>query len=365
MPKYKFMISGGGTGGHIFPAIAIADKLRELEPESEFLFVGAKDRMEMERVPQAGYPIEGLWISGIQRKLTASNLMFPFKLFSSITKSKKLISKFKPDAVIGTGGFASGPLLYVASSRGIPCLIQEQNSLPGITNKILGSRVQKICVAYDKMERFFPTDKILLTGNPIRKTVQNISTDKARAMKNFGLDASIPSLLVLGGSLGARRINELVANNFDKLLEKNINLLWQTGKLYYDELAEKFAERQDERFKMMPFISNMEDAYTADFIISRAGAGTISELAVAQKATLLIPSPNVAEDHQTKNAMALVEKDAALVFKETESDESFINAVDKLRKRQHELEQNIGNFALPNAAEDIAREVLKMLKANA
>lgn len=365
MPKYKFMISGGGTGGHIFPAIAIADKLKELEPDSQFLFVGAKDRMEMERVPQAGYDIEGLWISGFQRKLSASNLAFPFKLFSSITRSRTLISRFKPDAVIGTGGFASGPLLYVASKRGIPCLIQEQNSLPGITNKILGPRVQKICVAYDNMQRFFPRDKILLTGNPIRKTVQNINPDREKAMQSFELDPQQATLLVLGGSLGARRINELIAGNLDQILSKKINLLWQTGKLYYDDLAQHVGQRQNEHFRMMPFISNMEDAYAADFIISRAGAGTISELAVARKASLLIPSPNVAEDHQTKNALALADKAAALVFKETGSDKEFITAVDKLREQRNELEQNIGNFALPNAAEDIAREVLKMLKANA
>lgn len=364
MPKYKFMISGGGTGGHIFPAIAIADKLKEMEPESEFLFVGAQDRMEMERVPQAGYHIEGLWISGIQRKLTASNLMFPFKLFSSITKCKKLIRDFKPDAVIGTGGFASGPLLYVAANRNIPTLIQEQNSYPGITNKILAPKVNKICVAYEDMERFFPAKKIMLTGNPIREIVKKINPDREFAHKTFKLDHTRPTLLVLGGSLGARRINELIATNLDELLAKNINVLWQTGKLYFDKLNEQYGARQNENFRMMPFIKNMDDAYAMDIIISRAGAGTISELAVAGKATMLIPSPNVAEDHQTKNATALARKNAALIFRESETNEEFLRLAGNLIEQKEKLEQNIKQFALPHAAEDIAEEVLKMVKAN-
>ncbi|WP_417600015.1 undecaprenyldiphospho-muramoylpentapeptide beta-N-acetylglucosaminyltransferase [Owenweeksia hongkongensis] len=365
MPKYKFMISGGGTGGHIFPAIAIADTLKEMHPDSEFLFVGASDRMEMERVPQAGYKIEGLWISGIQRKLTASNLMFPFKLFSSITKCKRLIRKFKPDAVIGTGGFASGPLLYVAANKKITTLIQEQNSLPGITNKILAPKVNSICVAYDKMERFFPKDKILLTGNPIRGTVKNINSDRNAAISKFNLNPTRPTLLVLGGSLGARRINELIGNNLDALLAKGINILWQTGKLYSEKLQEQFGARQNDQLQIMPFIKNMEDAYTADIIISRAGAGTISELAVAEKATMLIPSPNVAEDHQTKNANALAEKGAALLFRESGTNDEFLNEVDKLIAQKSQLEINIKQFALPDAAKHIAEEVLKLVEKNA
>ncbi len=365
MKKYRFMISGGGTGGHIFPAIAIADKLKEMEPDSEFLFVGAQDRMEMERVPAAGYKIEGLWISGIQRKLTASNLMFPFKLFSSITKCKSLIKKFKPHAVIGTGGFASGPLLYVAAKRKIPTVIQEQNSFPGITNKILAPKVNKICVAYEQMDRFFPAHKIMLTGNPIRETVKKINPDRNFAHSTFKLDPNKQTLLVLGGSLGARRINELIAQNLDELLQQNINILWQTGKLYFDKLNEEFGSRQNENFRMMPFIKNMDDAYAMDIIISRAGAGTIFELAVAAKATLLIPSPNVAEDHQTKNATALVRKNAALLFRESESNETFLNAVNQLKEQKRKLEENIREFALPHAAADIAEEVLKLVKANA
>ena len=239
MPKYRFMLSGGGTGGHIFPALSIADKLKDLYPDSEFLFVGAKDRMEMERVPAAGYQIEGLWISGIQRSLNRKNLSFPFKLISSILKSRKLIKKFKPDAVIGTGGYASGPLLYAASKKNIPCLIQEQNSYPGITNKLLAGRVQRIAVAYKGMERFFPKEKIVLTGNPIRENLKALKLKRADSLKNFGLNPERQTLLILGGSLGARRINELISQHLDELLALNLNVLWQTGKLYIDELKIK------------------------------------------------------------------------------------------------------------------------------
>jgi len=365
MPKYRFMISGGGTGGHIFPAIAIADKLKEIHPDAEFLFVGARDRMEMERVPQAGYDIEGLWISGIQRKLTATNLMFPFKLFSSITKCKKLIKKFKPDVVIGTGGFASGPLLYVAAKKGIPTLIQEQNSLPGITNKILASKVNSICVAYDNMESFFPKSKILLTGNPIRSTVKNVNANRSNAIANFNLKPERPTLLILGGSLGARRINEFVGDNLEALLEKGINILWQTGKLYIDELKSKYGASEGDQMQIVPFIKNMEDAYAADVVISRAGAGTISELAVAQKATMLIPSPNVAEDHQTKNANALAEKGAAILFRESGSNEEFLGQVSRLIGERPELEKHIKEFALPDAADAIAKQVLTLAEKHA
>ncbi|MDZ7847830.1 MAG: undecaprenyldiphospho-muramoylpentapeptide beta-N-acetylglucosaminyltransferase [Owenweeksia sp.] len=362
MPKYRFMISGGGTGGHIFPAVAIADKLKEMAPGSEFLFVGASNRMEMERVPQAGYKITGLWISGIQRKLSLSNLLFPFKLLSSLAKCRRLISKFKPHAVIGTGGFASGPLLYVASGKGLPCLIQEQNSYPGITNKLLSKRVRQIAVAYDHMERFFPAEKIILTGNPIRENLKHIGENRVASLQKFKLNSKRQTLLILGGSLGARRINELIADNLKTLLSLNINLLWQTGKLYHKELEEKFGSRQSDQLQLMPFIQNMNDAFAADLVISRAGAGTISELAVARKAVMLIPSPNVAEDHQTKNAAALTHKGAAVLFGESGTDEKFVESVEKLITDQKQLEQNIGNFAKPDAADEIAREVLKMLE---
>ncbi len=364
MPEYRFMISGGGTGGHIFPAVAIADELKRRYPDAQFLFVGAKDRMEMERVPQAGYNIEGLWISGIQRKLTASNLMFPFKLFSSITRCQRLVKKFKPHVVIGTGGFASGPLLYVASRKNKPCLIQEQNSYPGITNKLLASRVNTVCVAYDKMDRFFPQHKIVFTGNPIRSTVHSKLESKQVAYDELGLHPGQKTLLVLGGSLGARKINQLIECNLDRILKMGINLLWQTGKLYYDEIIEKYGSRQNEQLRINAFLNNMQAAYTvADGVISRAGAGTLSELAVLRKASLLIPSPNVAEDHQTKNAMALVEKDAALIFRESDPEHELLARVVELMQaeRKKQLEENIGKLAKPRAAEHIADEIEKLL----
>lgn len=364
MPKLKFMLSGGGTGGHIFPALAIADKLKELVPDSEFLFVGASDRMEMERVPAAGYPIEGLWISGIQRSLSAKNLSFPFKLISSIAKSRRLIRQFKPHAVIGTGGFASGPLLYAASRKGIPCLIQEQNSYPGITNKLLAAKAAKIAVAYEGMERFFPADRIQLTGNPIRENLKRPPLNRDENISHFGLNPSRTTLLILGGSLGARRINQLVAQNLDALLESGINILWQTGKLYIDEIKQQFASREGDQLQIMAFIKEMEKAFSADLVISRAGAGTISELAATERAVLLIPSPNVAEDHQTRNAMALVDQGAALIYRENQPVEDFLKSVEKLSLEQSSLAENIKKFALPNAADTIAREVLKMLNIN-
>lgn len=365
MPEYRFMLSGGGTGGHIFPALSIADKLKELAPDSKFLFVGAKDRMEMERVPAAGYEIKGLWISGIQRSLSAKNLSFPLKLISSLAKSRKLIRKFKPHAVIGTGGFASGPLLFAASSKGIPCLIQEQNSYPGITNKLLAKRVNKIAVAYAGMDRFFPSDRILLTGNPIRESLKTPPVNRSENIQAFQLDPARQTILILGGSLGARRINELVAEHLNQLMGLGLNILWQTGKLYIQDLKDRFADRESNQLQIVPFIKEMDKAFSADLVISRAGAGTISELAATQKAVLLIPSPNVAEDHQTKNAMALVQENAALIYRENQEKEDFIKTVEKLMTLRSELAVNIKKFALPNAADTIAREVLNMLNINA
>lgn len=366
MPKYKFMLSGGGTGGHIFPAIAIADALKKRFPDAEFLFVGAKDRMEMQRVPKAGYKIEGLWISGIQRKLSASNLAFPFKLFSSLAKSRKLIRRFKPNVVIGTGGFASGPLLFAASRKGIPCVIQEQNSYPGITNKILAPRVQKICVAYDHMERFFPKEKLLKTGNPIRQNLSESTLSRDEATRQSGLSPDRKTLLILGGSLGARKINALISEHFNDILDLGINLYWQCGKLYEKALLAEFKDKQSDQFKIGAFIQDMSVAYrAADFVISRAGAGTLSELAAVQKACLLIPSPNVAEDHQTKNALALVEAGAALLHRESET-----GFMDKLKTLLQDaaaerLQQNIAKLALPNAAESIADEVQSLIQTHA
>lgn len=358
------MISGGGTGGHIFPAISIADELKKGHPDAEFLFVGAKDKMEMERVPQAGYQIEGIWISGIQRKLSASNLAFPFKLLSSLSRCFSLIRRFKPDVVIGTGGFASGPLLYAASLKGIPTLIQEQNSYPGITNKLLSKRANSICVAYDKMNRFFPKEKIVFTGNPIRENIKNISIPQEQALTELGLDPKRSTLLILGGSLGARKINHLIGDNLDWLLSLNINILWQTGKLYIQNIEERFGKKQSDQLKIQAFLKKMDMAYSAaDMVISRAGAGTISELSVASKATLLIPSPNVAEDHQTKNALALYENEAALLFLEKESEDRFKDLIIQLNQatEQEKLAKNILKMAKPNASETIADQVEKLL----
>ncbi len=365
MPEYRFMLSGGGTGGHIFPALAIADKLKQMLPDAKFLFVGARDRMEMERVPAAGYEIEGLWISGIQRSLSAKNLSFPLKLIRSISRSKQLIKEFKPHAVIGTGGFASGPLLYAATGKKIPCLIQEQNSYPGITNKLLAKRVNKIAVAYEGMERFFPADRILITGNPIRENLKTPPANRAGNLESFLLDPSRKTLLVLGGSLGARRINELMTDHLEMLLDMGLNILWQTGKLYIEDIKKQFNDMEDEHFQIVPFIRDMHKALSADLVISRAGAGTISELAATHKAVLLIPSPNVAEDHQTKNAMALVDQNAALIYRETQPEKDFIIAVEKLMRTHTSLAENIKKFALPDASDRIAKEVLNMLNINA
>ncbi len=364
MPKLRFMISGGGTGGHIFPAVAIADELKKRHPDAEFLFVGAKDKMEMEKVPQAGYEIEGLWISGIQRSLSAKNLSFPFKLISSLWKSYFLIRDFKPDAVIGTGGFASGPLLYMATRAKIPSLIQEQNSYPGITNKLLANRVDKICVAYDRMKRFFPKDKIVLSGNPLRAGLEKSLSADAKVKENLGLKGDKPTLLILGGSLGARRINELISESIDSLEDLDINVIWQCGKLYYEALREKHQKLPD-NFKLQAFIADMPQAYSAsDIVVSRAGANTLSELAAVGKAAILIPSPNVAEDHQTKNAQALSSHDAAILFQEKQSAEDLMATLRNLvsdPSKTESLMRNISKLALPNAAEVIANEIDELI----
>ena len=361
MSKYKIILSGGGTGGHIYPAIAIANELKFRFPKSEFLFVGAKDRMEMEKVPQAGYDIEGLWISGLQRKLTLKNLMFPLKLLSSLIKAKKIVNNFKPDVAIGTGGFASGPLLYVASKK-TPTLIQEQNSYAGITNKILAKKVDKICVAYNGMERFFPKDKIVKTGNPVRQDLLEIENKIVEAKDFFKLKHGKYTLLVLGGSLGARRINELIENKLEFFETQNTQIIWQCGKLYYDDF--KFYNDL-EYVQVYPFLNKMDLAYAAaDIIISRAGASSVSELCIVGKPVVFIPSPNVAEDHQTKNAMAIVEHDAAIMIKENELNVDFENKFSQLvasQEKQKKLGENIKKLALVNATKQIVDEVEKLL----
>ena len=353
MGNYRFILSGGGTGGHIYPAVAIANELKSRYPDAEFLFVGAKDKMEMEKVPNAGYQIEGLWISGLQRKLSFKNLLFPFKLISSLIKAGKIVNKFKPDVVIGTGGFASGPLLKRASSKGIPCVLQEQNSYAGITNKLLAKKAQKICVAYDNMEQFFPTEKIVKTGNPVRGDLVRITVTKKEALTYFELNPDKPTLVVLGGSLGARRINQLIEKELGFFSELGIQLIWQCGKLYYNE----YKKYQSENVKVFDFLNKMDYTYAAaDIVSSRAGAGAVSELCIVGKPVIFIPSPNVAEDHQTKNASALAVKNAAIMIKENDLDEQFENAFSTLFKdkaRQEILGGNCKEMAMPNATNDI------------
>lgn len=360
--KPKFIVSGGGTGGHIFPALAIADELKVRFPEADILFVGAEGKMEMQRVPEAGYPIEGLWISGIQRKLTLDNLMFPFKLFSSLKKSRKIVKQFQPDVVIGTGGFASGAVVKVAAGKGIPTLVQEQNSFPGITNKLLGKEVDKICVAYDGLEQFFPKHKIIKTGNPVRQGLLDVASKREEATAYFGLDQSKNTLLVLGGSLGARRINQLIEEQLPLFKEMDIQLIWQCGKFYYEE----YKQYESAEVKVRAFLDRMDLAYAAaDSIISRAGASSVSELALVGKAVIFIPSPNVAEDHQTKNARSIVEQDAALLIKESELADTFVTTFKDLfnnKEKQTKLGQNFRKLALPQATKDIVDQIVELMK---
>ncbi len=358
----RIILSGGGTGGHIYPAISIANEVKLRYPEASILFVGAKDRMEMQKVPQAGYQIEGLWISGIQRKLTFSNLLFPIKLLSSLWRSKKIIKKFNPDVVIGTGGFASGPLLKIASSANIPTVLQEQNSFPGITNKWLAKGADKICVAYDGMERFFPKDKIIKTGNPVRQDLLDISSKREEAIVKFNLDTEKKTILVIGGSLGARRINQLIEKELGFFKSKEVQIIWQCGKLYYNEYK-KYDQNKD--VQVYQFLDTMDLAYSAaDVIISRAGASSVSELCIVAKPTLFIPSPNVAEDHQTKNADAVINKKGAKMLKEHELDDKFQKTIRQLLESeamQIKLTHSIKKMALPNATKDIVDQIEQLM----
>lgn len=361
-PSVNILLSGGGTGGHIYPAVAIANELKARHPEAEFLFVGANGRMEMEKIPQLGYEIEGLNISGIQRSLTLKNLSFPFKLLQSLYRAGKILRKFRPNVVIGTGGYASGPTLYMASLKKIPSLIQEQNSYPGITNKLLAKKAEKICVAYDGLEKYFPKEKMIKTGNPVRQDLIDIKSKRDEGLRHFGLDPDKTTLAIIGGSLGAKRINETIALHLESLLDKGLQVLWQTGKLYFDRF-EELGKRKG--VAMHAFIQRMDLFYAAsDVLISRAGAGTISELCIVGKPVLFIPSPNVAEDHQTRNAMSVVKKDAALMINESELEsfqEVLLGIVDNPEK-QKELSENIKKLALPDATRRIADEVEKIVK---
>lgn len=358
----NILLSGGGTGGHIYPAIAIANELKERYPDSKFLFVGAKDRMEMEKVPQWGYQIEGLNISGLQRRLTLKNVAFPFKLISSLFKAKKIIKKFKPNVVIGTGGFASGPTLYMANRRHIPSLIQEQNSYPGITNKLLAKQVDKICVAYDGLEKFFPVEKLIKTGNPVRQDLLDIDQKREAAIAHFGLDPKRKTLVVLGGSLGARAINQAMEKDIQTILKNGVQVIWQCGKLYYEEYK-RFSEIKG--VQVWEFVQQMDLLYAAaDVLISRAGAGSISELCIVGKPVILIPSPNVAEDHQTKNAKSVTDRNAGILLKEENisSLTAVIQVLFEDAEKRQLLSENIKKLALPNATKEIVDEVIKILR---
>lgn len=366
MDKKRFIISGGGTGGHIFPAISIAKAIKRQEPNADILFVGAHNRMEMEKVPAAGFKIVGLPISGLQRGSISKNILFLPKLFVSIFKCRSIIKEFKPNAVVGVGGYASGPLLYTAQKMGVPTLIQEQNGYAGLTNKLLAKRAKRICVAYEGMERFFPADKIIMTGNPVRQDLQDIKFNTPEAYNFFNLTQgnNMKTLLVIGGSLGARTINECIGNNLDILIRKKIQVIWQTGKYYYDRAIEEASQYNSKNIHVYPFINRMDYAYSvADAIISRAGAGTISELCLVGKPVILVPSPNVAEDHQTKNALALVKNNAALMVTDKDAPNTLVpQAIQLLEQdeQQVRLRINIKKMALPNADEIICKEVLKI-----
>ncbi|MDH5608545.1 MAG: undecaprenyldiphospho-muramoylpentapeptide beta-N-acetylglucosaminyltransferase [Cyclobacteriaceae bacterium] len=362
---YRIMISGGGTGGHIFPAISIAQALQHLLGEVELLFVGAQGRMEMKKVPEAGFEIRGLWISGLQRKLTFDNLLFPVRVVYSIIQSRQLIRQFRPDVVVGVGGFASGPLLFTAAKMQVPTLIQEQNSYAGLTNKWLASRVRRICVAHDGMEKYFPARKIAVTGNPVRGGLKLGQEKREEAFRYFNLDPTIPTLLVIGGSLGARTLNESVLSGVGLLREAGIQVIWQTGGYYLEEMKQRTAGMDLSHVWLRDFISEMGFAYlAADVVISRAGALSLAELMLTGRPSVLVPSPNVAEDHQTKNAMALVERKAAVMIVDKEAGEKLVATAIALlsdRAQQKILRENIAAMAHPHAAIDIAKEVIGLV----
>ena len=360
----RIIISGGGTGGHIFPAIAIADALKKLHPETEILFVGANGRMEMDKVPAAGYQIVGLDIAGFQRGSILKNLLLPFKVLNSVSKAKSIIKNFKPNAVVGVGGYASGPLLYAASTKNLPILIQEQNSYAGITNKWLAKKAKRICVAFDGMEQFFPADRIIKTGNPIRRAAVEIQGKREEAFESFNLNPNKKTILVTGGSLGAGTLNKCMLAGLQQLIDADVQLIWQTGKFYYQNVKEQLGENKHPNICVLEFLNRMDLAYAAaDVIISRAGAGTIAELCMVKKAVVLVPSPNVAEDHQTKNALALVEKGAAILVKDADAEKTLVKTVLDLlqdENRQQKLSAQIGKLAMPDADLNIAKEVLKI-----
>ena len=361
----RIIISGGGTGGHIFPAVSIANAIKELRPDTDILFVGAEGRMEMHRVPAAGYPIKGLPVAGFDRKNLLKNIPVLIKLFKSQRLARKIVKDFGPHAAVGVGGYASGPTLKVAGGMGIPTLLQEQNSYAGVTNKLLAKDAKKICVAYEGMERFFDKDKIILTGNPVRQGLRNHQTTREEAIASFGLDPNKRTVLILGGSLGARTINQCLMNHLDKVKASGVQFIWQTGKIYIDEARAAVAQAGElPMLHVTDFISDMATAYSAaDLVISRAGAGSISEFCLLQKPVILVPSPNVSEDHQTKNALALVNKNAALYVKDAEANDQLLDkAIDAVNQPEllKNLSKNIAELAFTDSANVIAKEVIKL-----
>lgn len=362
---YRIIISGGGTGGHIYPALAVAQEIKGRYPDADILFVGARDKMEMTKVPEAGFPIRGLWISGLQRRLTLKNLMFPVKLIHSYLAARRILSVFRPHAVLGFGGFASGPLMLAAAARGIPSLIQEQNSHAGITNKRLGQKADRICVAYEGMEKYFPAEKIRMTGNPVRQDILALENKRERGLRHFGLKEDKPVVLILGGSLGARSINNCISDGLQAFIEARVQLIWQTGKLYHEEMNKRAEGKDLDDIRILEFIREMDLAYAAaDVVISRAGALSISELCIVGKPVIFVPSPNVAEDHQTKNAMAIVSIGGARMVRDTEAPEKLVEtALELVRdlEERKELATNIRKMARPEATRDIVNEMEEII----
>lgn len=365
MKKYKIIISGGGTGGHIFPAISIANTLKKRFPEVEILFVGAENRMEMEKVPAAGYDIIGLPVSGFDRAHLMNNIKVLARLAKSLRLARKTIQEFKPDIAVGVGGYASGPTLWMATSQGVPALIQEQNSYAGVTNKLLAKRASKICVAYEGMDRFFPSDKIVITGNPVRQGLEEALNKKEEALSFFGLSPKKKTILIVGGSLGARTINRSIQGDLDKFFASDVQVIWQTGRYYYDDASKHLKAYRGMPIWCSDFITRMDYAYSAaDLVISRAGASSISELCLLGKPVILVPSPNVAEDHQTKNALALVDKDAAVMVRDRDAEKDLVETALKIVHDDEHLRQlscNIKTLAQCHSAERIVDEIVKII----
>ena len=362
--ELRVIISGGGTGGHIFPAVSIANAVRKLRPDAKILFVGALGRMEMQRVPAAGYEIKGLPICGFDRKNLLKNVKVLYKIWKSQRMAKKIIRDFRPQVAVGVGGYASGPTLNKAAAMGIPCLIQEQNSYAGVTNKLLAKKAAKICVAYEGMERFFPAEKLMLTGNPVRQSLLDTTISHEDAVKSLGLDPTKKTILLVGGSLGARTINESVLQHLDLVKQSEVQFVWQTGKYYHASIQEQLKDTDLSNLKVMDFITDMGVAYrAADLVISRAGASSISEFCLIGKPVILVPSPNVAEDHQTKNALALANRDAAIYVKDADAPATLLKlAIDTVNDEEKlkSLSENVLKMALPDSADIIAREVIAL-----